>query len=309
MSEQSVGKRDNKTLLLIVIIVLSICLNIFLYWKLNQKQDVLEVKTQQSNMDSVKIADLDMKYSSALQDIEGLRGQNTSLDSLLDIKENEIKSMKAALYAAKKAKKISDTEYLAKIQELQNLVNDLKNQITQLETEKNILVAQKDSIGRDLDQQVLTNNKLKQDKAVSDKKALLGSLLTPRNIVATGVKGKGKGKEVTTDNAKRSERIRVCFDVEENKVADPGSKTFLLRLIGPDGAIINVQSLGSGKFQKAETNDEMIYTTKQTINYEQKPQNVCIYWGAQGSTFSKGKYTAEIYQDGYLTAKKEFTLK
>ncbi len=302
-------KTDNRTLLLIAIIVLLIAGNIYLYWKLNQKQDVVEMQAQNLNMDSVKIADLDLKYNSALNDIEGLRGQNSSLDSLLNIKENEIKTMKAALDAAKKAGKLKDKEYLAKLGDLQKLVDDLKGQITQLEAEKNILITQKDSLGHDLDQQVVVNTQLSGENKVLSKKVQLGSLLKAQNIIATGVKGKGKGKEVATDNAKKTERIKICFDVDENKIADQGSKTFLLRLVAPNGSVINVASMGSGKFVNAETNDEMIYTTKQTITYNQKPQNVCIYWGATGSTFDKGKYIAELYQDGYSVGKKEFILK
>lgn len=299
-------KSDNRTRLLMIIILLLVAGNIYLYWKLNQKQDVVEIMVQQQNMDSVKIADLDMKYNSAMNDIEGLRGQNSSLDSLLNIKENEIKTMKAALDAAKKAGKLKDNEYLAKVNDLQKLITDLKGQITQLEAEKNILITQKDSLGHDLDQQVVANTKLKSENTVLSVKA---GLLKAMNIVGTGVRGKGKGKEVATDNAKKTERIKVCFDVDENKNADQGSKTFLLRLIGPNGAVINVQSMGSGKFELGDTGEETIYTTKQTITYNQKPQNICIYWGANGSTFDKGKYSIELFQDGYSVGKKDFTLK
>ena len=70
-----------------------------------------------------------------------------------------------------------------------------------------------------------------------------------------------------------------------------------------------MQSLGSGKFELADVGEETIYTTKQTITYNQKPQNICMYWGANGTTFEKGKYMIELYQDGYPIGKKDFTLK
>ncbi len=300
------NKPDNRTKLLIVIIILLVAGNIYLYWKLNQKQDVVEIMVQQTNMDSIKIADLDLKYNSAMNDIEGLRGQNSSLDSLLNIKENEIKTMKAALDAAKKAGKLKDNEYLAKLNDLQKLIADLKGQITQLETEKNILISEKESLGRDLNEQVVANTELKTENKILSLKA---GLLKAENIVGAGVRGKGKGKEVVTESAKKTERIKVCFDVDENKSADQGSKTFLLRLIGPNGSVINVPSMGSGKFELGDSGEESVYTTKQTITYNQKKQNICIYWGANGSTFEKGKYSIELFQDGYSTGKKDFTLK
>lgn len=299
-------KRDNRTMILVAIIILLIAGNIYLYWQLNNKQGTVELMVQQQNMDSVRIADLDMKYNSALTDIEGLRGQNSSLDSLLNIKENDIKTMKAALDAAKKDGKLKDKEYLAKLNDLQNLVNDLKAQIAQLEQDKNILITQKEELGRNLDQKVIENTQLKTENTVQRTKL---ALLEAKNIVATGVKGKGKGKEVATTSAKKSERIKICFDVDANKDSDRGSKTFLLRLVNPAGAILNVASLGGGNFQMAETNEQMVYTTKATISYSQKAQNVCIYWGATGTNYDKGKYTAELYQDGYKVGAKDFELK
>ncbi len=296
-------KSDNKSKLLILIIALLVAGNIYLYWQLNNKQDTVERLGQQLNMDSVKIADLDIKYENALSDIEGLRGQNSSLDSLLNIKENEIRKMKAGLDAARKSGKLKDKEYLAKLNDLQNIILDLKDQITKLEVEKNILISQKDSLGRDLDEQVVENMKVKSENTV------LKGLLYAKNIIGGGVKAKGKGKEVASPSAKKTERIKICFDVDENKSADQGSKTFLLRLIAPNGSVVNVPSMGSGTFSMGDGGQETIYTTKVTITYSQKPQNICIYWGANGSIFENGKYSLELFQDGYSVGKKEFSLK
>ena len=120
---------------------------------------------------------------------------------------------------------------------------------------------------------------------------------------------KGSGKESATTNAKKAEKIKVSFDVDENKVADPGTKTFQLRLIGPGGTTLAVQSAGSGVFDLADGGGQVQYTISKDITYNQTKQGVVIYWSKTGEQFEKGKYTAEIYQDGYKVGTKDFQLK
>ena len=62
-------------------------------------------------------------------------------------------------------------------------------------------------------------------------------------------------------------------------------------------------------FTLAETNDEMAYSTAKTFTYNNRAiPNLCDYMQPQ-ATLTKGSYTAEIYQDGYLIGKQKFSLK
>ena len=122
------------------------------------------------------------------------------------------------------------------------------------------------------------------------------------------MRGKSSGKESETDNAKKAEKLKVCFDVPENLVADPGEKTFLVRIISPEGTTMAVQSSGSGTFMVAGSGEQRQYTTSTTIDYDQKPKNVCTYW-QQTTPYAQGNYTVEVYQDGYLLSTKKFELK
>ena len=291
-------KPDHSKLMLILIFVLFVT-NVYLVVKLNYSRNTTEIMYVQSNMDSSKLADLDVKYNGLLDNIESMRGQNVSLDSLLDIKEIEIKTMKSDLDAARKSGKLKDSEYFAKLDALHILVDDLRNQIIKLENEKNILILEKGLLGEDLNAEVDKNVKLNTDNKVLGTKA---GLLKAFNIVGTGAKGR-QGKEVSTNNAKKTERIKVCFTIDENRYVTVGSKTFLLLLTAPNGMVIGVD-----KFVQ-ENGKESIYTAKQTVRYEQKSQNICIYWGNIDSIFVGGKYTIELYQDGYSVGKNEFILK
>jgi hypothetical protein len=306
---EKTDNRNNRTTLLIVLIALLVGANIYLYVKYNQKEKETVILREAVNVDSMRIVDLDAKYNTALVELESMKGQNATLDSILNVKEAEIKTMKASLDKARKDKKISDNEYQKQLASLQQLIEDLKIQITSLEKEKGILVQQKDSIGNKLNTQIDENGKLKTDLRVQTKKAMIGALLEPSNIITTGVYGRGsKNKEKTTTTAKKTESIRVTFDVPEKRTADPGTKIFLLRIVSPEGVTMAVQSQGSGVFE-LENGEKMQYTTKQDIDYNQQKQTVSMYWKGAAGAFAKGKYSVELYQDGYKIGTSTLTLK
>lgn len=306
-ANQNYERRNNRTMIYIILIALLVCANIYLYVKYNQKETMVVKEQEKIAKDSMNIVDLDAKYTAAYNEVESLKGQNATLDSLVTVKEGEIKKMKERLDAAVRNNKISKEEYQKQLDNLQQLVDNLKTQIVQLEKEKGILIVQKDSIGKELNTKVVENDKLKKENTIVSRKA---GLLNAANITGTGVLFKGsKNKEKETTSAKKVQKIKVCFDADKTPAPDAGTKTFLIRIINPQGVTLAVQSQGSGVFDLSETGEKMQFTTKQDIQYKQQKQNVCIYWGASTSGFEKGKYTAEIYQDGYKIGSKEFTFK
>jgi hypothetical protein len=133
--------------------------------------------------------------------------------------------------------------------------------------------------------------------------------LIPTHIEAVGVHDKSNGKVSETNHASKAQHLRVCFDVPQNKVAETGSKTFLIRILNPDGSVLATDNQGSGVFTAVETGAQMQYTTSLTADYQQAAQaGLCAVWN-QSTAFQEGKYTAEIYQDGYLTGQQVFELK
>src|SRR5207248_274433 len=118
--------------------------------------------------------------------------------------------------------------------------------IATLQKEKGILIVQKDSLGHELITQKDVNDKLKsENKIVSTRAGLLAAM----NINATGVVYKGsKKKEKETTTAKKVEKIKICFDADKSPAPDAGTKTFLVRIISPEGVTLAVQSQGSGVF-------------------------------------------------------------
>jgi hypothetical protein len=307
-SDSMPPRKNNRTVFIVILVLLIIASQVYVYIKFNQRTVENQQLMERVNADSIRIADLGLKYQEALANVEAYRGQNAQLDSIIAVKEKAILDLKNSYASLQKQMKLSEADYNKQVSELNGIINDLQNQIIQLQAENKILIEKNDSLGKSLANQITTTNQLTSANIALTKKVSQASLLKPSVIAATGARSKSSGKEDETNNAKKSERLKVCFDVPANPVADPGEKTFYIRIISPEGVTLAIQSSGSGALTKAENGESVPYTTSHTIDYDQQPTNTCAYW-EQSAPYSAGTYTAEIYQDGYLIGTKKFELK
>ena len=216
--------------------------------------------------------------------------------------------MRANLNREKKQRQLSQTEYKAQLDNLNTMIADLSSKIDALQKENGVLMVRTDSLGKDISQKQSTISELQSTNTNLSQKVTVASLLIPSHIVAEGIREKSSGKEAETSRASKVQHLKVCFDIPQNKVSETGSKTFIVRLLGPDGAVLTGQE-GSGTFTRVETNEQMQYSTTTTIDYQQNAQaGICTKWN-QSAPFQAGNYSAEIYQDGYLIGKQNFALK
>ena len=198
--------------------------------------------------------------------------------------------------------------YKKQMEELNILIADLNVKVEGLEKEKVALVAQRDSIGLNLNKTETRVVELQSTNAQLSRKVTQASLLVPANVEVSGSFDKSSGKEAATLRANKSEQLRVCFDIPENKIADAGEKTFVIRIISPQGTVLAIQDQGSGVFTDANSGEQKQFTTTATVDYSQQPKSVCAHW-KQSTPFAEGSYLAEIYQDGFIVGKQNFELK
>jgi len=256
-----------------------------------------------------RYADLDAKYTNALAEIESYKGKNAALDSILIAKEKAITDMRANLNREKKQRQLSQTEYKAQLDNLNTMIADLSSKIDALQKENGVLMVRTDSLGKDIFQKQTTISELQTTNTNLSQKVTVASLLIPSHIVAEGIRDKSNGKEAETSRASKVQHLKVCFDIPQNKVSDAGSKTFIVRILSPEGTVLAAQDQAASSFTRVETNEQMQYTTTTTIDYQQHAQaGICTKW-SQSTPFHAGNYTAEIYQDGYLIGSQNFALK
>ena len=224
-----------------------------------------------------------------------------SKDSIISKKDREIAQKRIDIQ--KLLSKVGATEKdLAEAKTLiASLNSDIEGYKTQIETlqgeklvliqEKNQVTEQRDKVQKDFDS---AKTVIKQKEEVID----VASTLHASNFSILAINEKSNGKEKETTTAKRVDKLRISFDLDENRVAQSGLKNIYICITAPDGTPLAVEALGSGKFNTRE-GQEKFYTQKIDVNYTQgQRQTLSIDW-KQNSSFITGDYKIEVYNNGF----------
>src|SRR5436189_86891 len=76
----------------------------------------------------------------------------------------------------------------------------------------------------------------------------IGSTLHASNFNIVAIDERKGGKEKQTTKAKKADKLRISFDLDENRISTSGPKQLFVCITGPDGKPISIESLGSGSF-------------------------------------------------------------
>src|SRR5690625_1286664 len=247
------NKKDrNKNVLIYGILILALIATwAYIYWDKSQNnQHKEELRAQVEQIDSSKVA-IEQQFEATLVKLDMLKSEN---DSLMKTKSKEIDDLKARIQNIlhKKNSSKADLEKARKlIARLKNQVAVYKNEIEKLKGEKVILTAQRDSIQSNLDTVSARNESLSARNDTLNRQISLASILHATNFDITPIHVKNSGKEKATNKAKRTDIIRISFELEKNLVTDSGQKELFICINNPQGTPIAIENKGSGKIGRA----------------------------------------------------------
>ena len=296
-----VKNNNNRNILTgILIVALLGTWGYIIYDKNKTKQEKQDLTTQLVNSDSSK-NELQRELNDAALRLDVLKTSNVKADSLLKTKDKDIQDLQrkvqniindknATASQLAEAKRLI-AELKGNIETYTAQIEELKTQNTQLTQEKQQVTQERDVANKNHDS---ANQVIKQRENVID----IGSTLHASNFSIVGLKEKSGGKEKETTTAKRVDKLRISFDIDENRITQTGPKDIYICITSPDGNPVTVEALGSGKF-KIRDGSEIPFTEKVQINYIQgQKQPVTVEW-SQNSNFQTGNYKIEIYNNGF----------
>jgi hypothetical protein len=230
-----------------------------------------------------------------------LKTSNAKKDSAITAKDREIAEKKARIQSIL-ANVNATKEQLAEAKQLiASLNSDIESYKTQIEVlkgenmqltkEKEVVTQQRDLAQKDVEEAKET---IKQKEETID----VGSTLHVGGFNIVGVNVKGNGKESETTKAKKVDKLRISFVIDENRIAQSGKKELFVCITAPDGKPVAVEALGSGIFTTRD-GEQRTFTQKVDINYAQgQRQTVSFDWG-QNTPFQVGNYKIEVYHNGF----------
>ena len=272
------------------------------YDKSKSNEKITQLQTQYSNVDSAR-NEVQQEYNDALARMDSLTGSNTQLQGELAERKSDIDKLKANIKSELGRKNADLSKAKSMIAELNGKINDMLAEIEQLKAQNQELTVTNQKVTAERDTVTAQKQVVEQTLATTQQEKAhvedIGSTLHASNINIAAINLKGSGKEKVTSTAKRTDVLRVSFDLDENRIAPSGDKELYVCVTAPDGHPITLPANGSGTFQTREEG-EKVFTNKLNVQYEQgKRMPVSFDWKPETGKYQTGDYKIEIYQNGY----------
>ena len=294
-------KKDWRTLISIPLIIALLGTWGYIIWDKSKTKDEIQQKdTMYSGVVSEKDT-LQSQLEEATARYDFLKTTNAKKDSTITTKDKEIANKKAQIQSILSKKNATDAELKqakALIASLNTDIEDYKAQVEVLKGQNVVLTQEKEVVTQE-------RNKVRQDfdsakTVIKDRESVIdvGSTLHASNFYILGIDERKGGKEKETTKAKKVDKIRISFDLDENRISTTGPKDLYIIVTAPDGQPVAIEALGSGKFTTRE-GEEKTFTQKVNINYIQgQKQRVSFDW-KQNSAYETGDYKIEVYNNGF----------
>ncbi|HJZ41939.1 MAG TPA: hypothetical protein VJ203_16335 [Bacteroidales bacterium] len=281
--------------LLVLVILLGIAVIVLGYKYFQETKQLGETTEEKAILEDVK-SDLEKQLRDMIVEYDSLKTNNDSVNGLLSVEQDKITRLLRM--------QASDTEKIRKYKdELETLRKVMRSYIVQIDslnsrnrmlTEENIQVKQQ------LTTVETQNVALSREKEMLNTQVQLAMVLSAKNIVAEPQNKSGKPNSKISKVAK----IKVCFTVRENTVAQAGTKDIYLRIIRPDEVVLPAGSGETFDFN----GEQVIFSARRQLEFENKDIDMCIFWDKNADLIA-GTYTLVLYSEGYEIGSATFSLK
>lgn len=312
---------NNNGLLKVIIGVMAGVLALLGYLFMGARNETLELqksltsKVEQLSSTQIKLDSISKSLDEKILEVQSLGGNVAELEAVKAQLENDKKKLKTDL-------SFSIHKYESKIKDYETFLAAKDDDIRKLKEENGMLVAKTQTLETEKQQVIVENAALKTEKeelsttltkTVDDfttknndlkRQVTLASAMKAINVQVTALSSKGKERDGGEYKAKRIDQLKVSFIMPSNPVAAQNNKDIYVRVLDANGAVVEN---GNGGIVQAD-GKEIGYSFKQTVPFENNDQRVDLVSG-KGANYTKGKYSVELYSDGFKIGKGAFEVK
>jgi len=306
--EITVAKKNYKNAIIAGLSVALVAVGGYLVYQKSQSDGTISQQQEQLSAISTEKSELQSSFDASLARLDSMETITNNLKSELTDKNSEIAKAKKEIRTILNKKDATAAE-LSKakklIASLNSKITGMEEEIARLTKDNQLLAEEKQNLinenGR-INQELTTT---KESNQQLEKKVDVASTLHASNINITPVNVKKSGKEIQSSNARKVDKMKVSFDVN-NRIIQPGTTELYVLVIGPDGQPVTAQS-ENGTFNTREEGTKT-YTAKVPVELEtSKTKNVGFSF--EPSKFQQGEYKIQIYQNGFLIGQGTRSLK
>lgn len=289
---------------LISVIALLLATSVFFGYKLSETENQVKIEMKKGEDNQQKHDRLLADLNKTKDLLEQAKTGDPAKDQELQAKSAELEKLREKL---KNYEAEGDIEYFRKLKaelwKLRSEIRDLKKKNEEL-LALNAKLTDENNLSKDKINSLNKDTKdLKQTNLSLEAQAKLGAKILARGMIAEGIRQR-RNSEKVTHSPRNVEKIRVAFTLNANLAARPGMKTIYLRATAPDGQVF---TNGGNTF--TFEGRSITFSEKQDFEYKNQDLDVIMYASPYASQFVAGKYTLEVYMDGYLLGSSTTELK
>ncbi len=255
------------------------------------------------------VSNLEMQKADIEQELEGLIANYDEV-----IKDNELKD-KDLLAARERITVLLDS--VKDAQANIRLIERYKVEVGKLKQERSMLFKRADSLiaankqlamERDSTSMELSNSRMVVDSVSQENMAMNETIKKGSIVKATDLRGeaviiRNSGKVVDTKRASRADKIRTCFTLAPNAIAQKGDRILYVQVINPKNKM-----MGDNVVKPFEDKN-LNYSASTNVFYENDELDVCILVNSSESDLVEGRYTINLFDGANQVATTTMELK
>lgn len=277
-----------------VILLGTIIYTVSLYQDKKKNEAVL---TREKELVVADLESLQSEYDKAIME------SNATNEELVAARDNIAKYIDSV--NAMKADLATLSRYRRQVGVLKKEREELLRQVDSLKQSNTMIAMQRDSTFAELEKQTVFNDSLVVQNTQLAEAVERGSALNLTLFSVDAVRERSNGTLRSTSRAKRTDKLKVCFTVADNVIAEAGDREFYIEVLDPQGNV-----MGGSNTKSMEDGPTISFTKNTNFFYENAALDVCDYISNYAGEFQKGNYMVNVYDDGLrLLGTSKFALK
>ncbi|MGM0619688.1 MAG: hypothetical protein ACQETJ_01465 [Bacteroidota bacterium] len=282
----------------IIVIALSVLLVgvVVLYFLQNR-----EHKSILNELDAEKDS-IQVELNHLVTSYDSLETVSDTLSEQLFVAQTKVKDLLVEVEQTKKVSLEKINGYQKQVTTLRGIMRDFVVQIDSLNRRNEELMAENLEVKEQYKQSETEKQQLSEEKQQLEQNLQRASRLQVRELRAEPLNTRSQ----TTRFARRTDKIRIYFILGENVSAKRGPKNIYARIMRPDELLLSKSENNLFRYEDLEIQ----YSAMREVVYEGHDLPAAIFWdNSNEPELMTGKYTVDIFADGYNIGTTTFELR
>jgi len=285
--------------LIVVVIIETLLVGWLLFDKFQQKKVNKEISHELVQVKSDK-AVIKEELTSMSKQYDNLKTNNKVLNEKLEVQKEKIAETLQKLKYVKSADRTKIKQLQDETETLKTIMKDFVKQIDALNTENKKLHKENTQITENYNHVISQTETLTYLKDSLSAQVMIAKELKAENISILSL----NERDNTTSRARKFKKVKICFTIDDNVLAQKGSRFAYIRVAAPDGIILMNSESGMFNFHGRE----IAYSAKREVTYNGKKTDACTFY-ITDTELVPGKYDVDIFMDGSQIGESNFSLK